>query len=62
MIPILKQSLMYQSECPNCGMDWEVLRDSLHQEITSFDYLYARSIIDNCSLCKIRFQEEVSSG
>ena len=59
MIPILKQSLMYQDTCPRCGTDWEALEESLYQEVTSFDYLYGRSIIENCPVCKIRFEEEI---
>ena len=55
----IKQSLQSQVFCPKCGVSYKALEDSLYEGLNSENYQIARTIINNCKICQMRFDKEM---
>jgi len=53
----VKESLKFTTQCPQCGVSWVELDDSLHQYGTG-NFIIATHIIRNCRICRMRFNDE----
>lgn len=55
--PAVKESLKQQSECPKCKVSWKVIEESLNEPAGSENRMIASIIIENCPVCKERFND-----
>ncbi len=52
---IVRESLKWQTSCPVCGASWLTLEGMLHNPGEERDT--AIMVIENCHVCKERFEE-----
>ena len=55
---MVKESLKYQTECPDCKTSWLEMEKSLNEGMDSDNCYMALLMIRSCPVCKIRFAEE----
>lgn len=58
--PMVKESLKKQAECPVCKVSWTEIESSLNEPLDSPNWYIALTIIRNCDICRMRFQNEVN--
>ena len=58
---IMTDRVVNGEECPECHVDWGVVRDNLNlsEQIGSENFNYALSIIFNCPTCHDRFTQQI---
>lgn len=52
----LLDSLKLQDICPKCGVNYRELEESLKESPQGENFRIAITIIENCPVCKMRFE------